>query len=255
MKTVVPFDILAHITDIVDAQSDKGTLRALSLTCKFMVPLCRRHLFSSIKLFNTTNNKEQGLIYFLSGSPDTTCRIKHLLFIIRTKLPTCKQIIDILEVMRSQSTSLQSVTISSSGWLEWNILPEPIKSLLISLIQLPTVTRLKLGIMRNFPLAPLSLCSGLNDITISEVSEATPQTDQIIARSNIPAPTSLYARRFHSAISVLMRPPDLNINGAIIDFSRLEKAVFEISEQSEALQLTELLKTVTQLQKLSIDCT
>ena len=253
MKTAVPFDILSHITDMVDDLSDKGTLRALSLTCKFMVPLCRRHIFSFVRLSNITKEKEKGLIHFLSGSPDTTCRIKRLLCVIDPKLRICEQIIDVLEVMRTQSTSLRSITITSTEGLDWNLLREPIKSLLISLMQLPTVNHLSLAPTRNFPLAALSLCSGLTNFSISELSEPTPHADQVIMRSNIPTVASLYGRGFYSAISALMRPSHY---GPIIDFSRLEKASFEISEEIEAIQMAEFLKALTQLRKLYIEyCT
>ena len=255
MKTTVPFDILAHITDIVNADSDKATLRALSLTCKFMVPLCRRHLFSFVRLSNTAEEeekeKEKGLIHFLSGSPETTCHIKRLTCVIDAELHIYEQMIDILEVMRTQSTSLWSITITSTEGLDWNLLRGPIKSLLISLIQLPTVNHLSLGPMKNFPLAALSLCSGLTNFAFSELSEPTPQADQVIMRSNIPAVASLCARGFYPAISALMRP--LSPYGPIIDFSRLEKASFEISEEIEALQMAEFLKTLTQLRKLYIE--
>ncbi len=216
-----------------------------------MVPLCRRRIFSFVRLSNIPKEREKGLINFLSGSLDTTCRIKRLLCVIDPKLRICEQLIDVLEIMRTRSTSLRSITITSTEGLDWNLLREPIKPLLISLMQLPTVYHLNLGPMRNFPLAALSLCSGLTNFAISEFSEPAPHADQVIMHSNIPAIASLYARGFYSAISALMRPP--SPHGPIIDFSRLEVVSFEISEEIEALQMAEFLKTLKQLRKLYIE--
>lgn len=257
MKLPVPFDILAYITNILAVESDYETLQAFSCTCKFMVPICRQYLFSSVRLSNSTSPEEIGLTHFLSGSPDTTCRIKKLVYFFETSTPTPQDVLDIFKVMRSQSTSLQSISLSSYGWPNWNALREPTKSLLISLIQLPTVTHLELGIIKHFPLVALSLCSGLTDFSVSTYPyEATsPHSDQIITRSKIPSPVSLHIRGFYSPISVLMRPPSSDAIDPIMDFSRLEKASFNICADSEASQMAELLKTATQLRTLSIECT
>ncbi|KJA14244.1 hypothetical protein HYPSUDRAFT_72683 [Hypholoma sublateritium FD-334 SS-4] len=258
MKTLVPLDDLAHIIDILAVKPDNQSLRELSRTCKFMVPLCRRHLFSSVRLRSNSNTPKQiGLVHFLSGSPDVACRIKKLSYIVKPHAPSSRQIIDILEVLRSQSTSLQSVSLSSESvrCSDWNALQEPTKSLLISLMQLPTVTHLQLRYLKNFPLVALSLCSNLADISVHNVFEAPSSSyaDQIITRSKVPTPVSLRIGDFNFAISVLMRPPGPNIIDPIIDFSCLENASFNICVASDASQMAEILKMVTRLRTLIID--
>ncbi|KJA14249.1 hypothetical protein HYPSUDRAFT_49339 [Hypholoma sublateritium FD-334 SS-4] len=255
MRTIAtPFDILAYITDVLGAEWDKETLRALSQTCKFMALLCRRYIFSSISL--SSAGEETDLIRLLHRSPDITRRIRKLKYFVEHK-STSEHILAILEVMRrSQPPFLQSITLTSFGWADWVEVNEPTKSLLISLIQLPTVTHLDLGLVHNFPFPALSLCSGLTDISVSQVSEATPHAYRTLPRAKIPAPASLHVAGFHSAILVLMQWHPLgrrSINGPAIDFSHLEKASFEISNVNEAFQMSLLLKTVTQLRTLSIE--
>ena len=254
MQTTVPlpFDILMCITDILGEKSDNETLRVLSQTCKFMVPLCRRYIFSSISLSSAPEKFD--LINFLNASPNITRRIQKLEYFLETR--TNQDILDILEVMRSQSTSrLHTISLTSFGWSDWDVVQEPTKALLISLMQLPTVTHLKLELMEHFPYEALSLCKSLTDISIFRVSEAQSHGSRKFTRSKIPIPRSLYMKRFGSSISMLMRPPGHKTIGPIIDFSHLEKASFEISGDNEALQMAELLKTATQLQNLSIECT
>ena len=51
METLT-LDIFLYIIDLLAGERDKGikSLQILSHTCKFMVPLCRKHLFSTLNL-------------------------------------------------------------------------------------------------------------------------------------------------------------------------------------------------------------
>ncbi|KJA19688.1 hypothetical protein HYPSUDRAFT_167981 [Hypholoma sublateritium FD-334 SS-4] len=257
----LPFDILACIIDTLNTGRDTATLKALALTCKFMLPLCRRHLFSTIRLLNSTPTtpKRNSLAPFLSGSPEIVRCLRKLVCAVDSRVPTTSQhIIDILDVLRSHASSLQSMSIRSlrDEWFDWSLLQEPMRLLLISLIQLPTVTRLHLNFLHNFPLVALSLCSSLNDLSIERVSGgATSCTGQpIITRSKIPAPVVLEANeRTNFALSVLMHPQHPSVIDPIIDFSYIQDASFEILDVSEASQMNELLKTTLQLRSLFID--
>lgn len=256
MKTPVPFDILAYITNILAVKSNNKSLRALSSRiCKFTVPLCRQYLFSSIELMSSTTPKEIGLTRLLSRPSDTTFRIKNMAYLAETPTPMSQHVLDIFKVIRNQPTSLQSIILSSLGWPDRNVLQEPTKSLLISLIQFPTVTRLQLGDIDNIPLVTLSL-SGPTDFSASSASEAaSPHSVQrVTTRSKIPSPISLRIRGFHSAISARICPPSPNVIDSLKDFGRLEEAYFNIHTASEASQMAEFLKTATQLQTLSIGC-
>lgn len=259
MKTTVtlPFDILEHIANILGVQSDKRTLRALSRICKFMVPPCRRYLFSSISLTNVTTPKATSLARFLSEAPDIICHIKELEYVIKTQIPTSQHINDVFEVLGSLSTSLQSFTLLSYNSSDWNALQEPTKSLLMSLIQLPTIIYLHLALCQNFPLVAISLCtSGLTDIklihnNVSEENCGNYSSSISIRRSKTRASVSLDISGLNSAISVLMD----HLGPNPIDFGCLEKASIEICSANEAFQMAELLKTAAQLRTLRIYCT
>ncbi|KJA16813.1 hypothetical protein HYPSUDRAFT_91044 [Hypholoma sublateritium FD-334 SS-4] len=122
-SVTLPFDIFAYISDTLGAGREKVTLKALSRTCKFMLPLCRRHLFSSIGLMDSTwaTQKNIGLARFLTGSPDTVRCINKLSYFVDTRTPLSQHIIDILEVLRSRSASLQSVSLlPMTGEYDWN---------------------------------------------------------------------------------------------------------------------------------------
>ena len=258
----VPFDILAYIADTLGASGrHQATLKALSLTCKFLLPICRRHLFSSLRLLNSQEptTKRKSLASFLNGSPEIVFCLKKLKCALDTRSPTTSQhIIDIFKVLRTHRTLLQSITILSlqKDGFDWNLLEESMQSALIFLIQLPTVTRIHLDFLLNFPLVALSLCSDLNNFSVQRVcGETICDGRQIITRSKIPAPVVLEVNEGTDlALSILMQPSGTNDIHPIMDFSYVQDASFEILNGSEASQMNKLLKTMTDLRLLFIDC-
>ena len=161
-------------------------------------------------------------------------------------------------VLCTHRTLLQSITILSlqKDWFNWNLLEESMQSALIFLIQLPTVTRIHLDFLLNFPLVALSLCSDLNNLSVQRVcGETTCDGQQIITRSKIPAPVVLEVNEGTDlALSILMQPSGTNDIHPIMDFSYVQDASFEILNGSEASQMNKLLKTMTDLRLLFIDC-
>lgn len=52
MSNSLPFDVLQGIVESLSALQtiDRGTLFKLSLTCRWLLPVCRKHIFSAISL-------------------------------------------------------------------------------------------------------------------------------------------------------------------------------------------------------------
>ena len=132
METL-PLDILLYIIDILAGRDDEDvkSLRILSQVCKSMVPLCRKHLFSSLLLGCDSSSERFGNL--LSKNPDIARYVRSLNY--RVNKPISEHELNILDVLKERS-SLQWISLSSTS-TDWNSFPESIRSSLVSLIQLP----------------------------------------------------------------------------------------------------------------------
>ena len=213
MEPILPLDILLYIIDLLASGYDSvRSLQNLSQACKFMVPLCRKHLFSSIVLVRNSSLPRFGNL--LSKNPDIARYVKKLHYGVNN--PISELELNILELLKEHS-SLQSIVLSSAR-VDWNTLPESIRLSLVSLIQLPTVTRLIIDSFRVFPVMALSGCRNLIELMLGE-----PFIDPSEANS-------------------------LHGVGPIVDSSRLRKAYFQVEFEGDIRQLNMLIMAATRLE-------
>ncbi|KJA13792.1 hypothetical protein HYPSUDRAFT_49604 [Hypholoma sublateritium FD-334 SS-4] len=144
----LPPDILGHIADALGANWSytvpRRTLQALSLTCTFMVPICRRYLFSKVGFGYSENYNERkdlrewrnGRNEFLLTQPTITSHYVKFLE-VDTMLKFSTSDYDLLKIIRDTSP-LTSVTISSS--FSWDRIIEKKKTIVLSLLQKPIET-------------------------------------------------------------------------------------------------------------------
>jgi hypothetical protein len=146
-KTILPLDILLHIIDLLADEDDADikSLQILSQACRSMVPLCRNHLFSSLCLVDDI--KSLRFSNLLLKNPDIARYVRSLDYGFGIHNPVSDHDLNILDMLKIHS-SLKSIAISSPG-LDWNVLPEPIRSSLVSLIQLPTIARIGIYSIKN----------------------------------------------------------------------------------------------------------
>ena len=182
LKVVGIIDLLADGDD-----EDVKSLRILSQVCKSMVPLCRKHLFSSLNLHRESDSERfSGL---LLKNPDIARYVKSFHYAV-CHLPISVHELNILLILKKRS-SLQSIRVQSA--MAWNNLAESIRSSLVSLIQLPTFTSLSIESFKGFPSTALSGCGNLNHLQLGglNLATSTPEVNRVISRSKIPAPLSL----------------------------------------------------------------
>ena len=243
MKTL-PLDILLYIIDLLAGSRDIESLRTLSRACKSMVPFCRKHLFSTLFLGGGLNPVSFNDL--LSKNPDIARYVRNLnyeVFYIRSSVHE----LNILEMLK-KSSSLRSIGLSLSRDLGWNDLTESIRSSMLSLIQLPTVTFLSIHTFKEFPATALSGCGNLIDLHLGVVNLAPPEVNQVITRSKIPAPVSLSIYTDTYGLAAFLNSASLHAGGPIVDFSRLQKAVFHVKSRDDIDQVIELIKVTTQLE-------
>jgi hypothetical protein len=249
-KTILPLDILLHIIDLL-ADEDDGDIKSLqnlSQACKSMVPLCRKHLFSSLCFLN--NRTSERFSELLLMNPDIACYVRSLAWALRR--PVFEHDLNILDMLKNHS-SLESIKLFSPGW-GWNDIPESTLSPLVSLIQLPTVTHLGIDSIKWFPAMALSGCSNLIDLQLREVVLARPEVNQVVSRCKIPTPVSLYIdqRNCGRTTVTLLNSASPHTDGPFVDFSRLKRAEFDVESRSDFGQVIELIKVTTQLEHFSI---
>ena len=249
-RTALPLDIFLYIIDLLAGGDDEDikSLQILSLACKSMVPLCRKHLFSSLCL--DSKSIFRRLSELLSINPDIACYVKNLNYKIRK--PISDHELHILDMLKERS-SLQSIKLSSLG-LNWNNLPESIRSSLISLIELPTIALLDIDSINTFPATAFSGCSNLNDLQLRELGLVLPEVNHAISgsHSKIPTPTSLYINGKVYSLAALLNSASHHAVDPIVDFSRLQIAMFEVEFPGDISLVNELIKVTTRLEYLEI---
>ena len=253
METL-PLDIILYIIDLLAGEDDVDvkSLRILSQTCKSMVPLCRKHLFSSLRLCREFKLNSERFSDLLSKNPDIARYVRSLNYDVYL-LPISDHELNILETLKERS-SLQSIELSSGlRWFHWNLLTESVRSSLVSLIQLPTVTFLNIHTFDGFPATALSGCGNLIDLKLGEINLAPPEVSQVISRNKIPAPVSLYIDKDTYGLAALLNSASLHAGDPIIDFSRLQKAEFEVESRDDLNQVSELIKATTRLEYFCLD--
>ena len=249
----LPLEILQYIIDLLaaggedDDEDDIESLQILSQVCKSMVPLCRKHLFSSLLLRSKKDSKRFSAL--LLKNPEIARYVRDLNY--KFCPPLSDHELNILDLLKKHS-SLQSIRLSSPGSTEWNDLPESIRSSLVFLMQLPTVTRLDIGDIR-CPATALSGCSNLIDLRLGELKLAPPEVNQIISRSKIPTPVFLFMWRTTHGLAVLLNSANLHAGGPIIDFSRLQKAEFHVEYQDGIGRVNELIKVTSRLEHFHLN--
>ena len=87
----------------------------------------------------------------------------------------------------------------------------------------------------------------LIDLKLINMHLAPPEVDQVISRSKIPTPISLYV----DGISPYLKFSHLQ-DGPIVDFSCLQKAEFVVKSQRDICQINDLIKETTRLEYISI---
>ena len=144
------------------------TLDALSQTCKLMVPMCRRHLFSSIQLSSYKYTSNRKKIALLLENIEIASYVRRLSFTPSRRSQTIMQM-PTLEFLLRHSTCLHSINLVANINFPdaWNAQPDITTSLLISLIRLPTITHLRFANFHGFfPYNQLSLCTGLQSLEL-----------------------------------------------------------------------------------------
>ena len=241
-----------YIIDLLaGGRKDVKSLWTLSQACKYMVPLCRKHFFSSLCV--GSNSKSVGFSNWLLKNPDIARYMKSLYYGVYC-IPSSGHGLNILNVLKKYSSlmSIVQFVLLSSRDFGWNNLTDSIWSSLVSLIQLPTVSSLGIYSFNGFPATALSECGNLINLCLGELSLAYAEVNQVISHSKIPTLVSLYINTDTCGLAALLNSASLHAGGPIVNFSHLQKAKFHVQSSDDIDQVNELIRVTTQLEYLQI---
>ena len=195
MSSVLPFEIIARIIDIVEENKDTNLLKELALVSQSFNQICSKHLFATIDLYDAvpkcrTSKKE--FVKLLKNRPDIVKYIRKLTYEVRG-IGTYKGYDDdhllsptLPNYLRTISC-LKSLTIHGAK-LDWNTLDSSLTSALLYLIQLPTISHIDLSFIQNFPLSSLTPSVNLLRLDISYLRRSSPRREdlsQIVVQSEM----------------------------------------------------------------------
>lgn len=189
---ILPVEIISAIIDIV-AQIDEEDedpifeiledLMACCLTCRALVPLCRKHIFCSLSLrisFNpynlnaTLTSRATSFLDLLEKSPEIAhyaqrLDIHDLVFDPENCSDSehhnhCTSLVSVMQAF----TRISSISLyGCMGPLtDWKDIPTHVRRALLRIIGLPTVAHLYFSGFMDFDLSILARCVGLRNLTL-----------------------------------------------------------------------------------------
>ena len=218
-----------------------------------MVPICRKHLFSSLDLVSTSISNSGHFSDLLLVNPDIARYVRSLNYKLYN--PFTSSLSDheltLLNILKVRSP-LKSIELFSPG-LDWNDYPESIRLSLLSLIELPTVTHLDIRIFKRFPATAISGCTNLINLQFGDIEWTLPDSefDHVIPRSKIPTPAFLNIKRRTHGFAALLISASLHTVG-LIDFSHVQTVIFQVEFRGDTDNINKLIKLTRRLRYVEI---
>jgi hypothetical protein len=170
MSHVLPFEIIALIIDIVGESRDTKLLRELALVSQSFLQICSKHLFATVELHDRDAGSKRpgcperylayskkGFVKLLKSRPDVVEYIRKLKYTVNDDDHLLSPILP--NFLRTISR-LNCLTIVGS-LLDWNTMNSSLTSAFLHLMHLPTINRIDLSYIQNFPLSSLTLSVNL----------------------------------------------------------------------------------------------
>jgi len=171
---------LEIIEEIINSLQDNPTaLKACSQTCSSLLPVCRKYIFRSIRI--TTRCYPQRSLrlprvitlfgILLSNNPGISDLVQNLVFHV------CLRDVDDDDVPRvlGRLHHLQSFELKFEDLMagKWSTLRQPFRDALLRLIHLPSVSRLNISNIYDFPVTAFFPCINLADLALARIAKPT----------------------------------------------------------------------------------
>ncbi|KAF8150742.1 hypothetical protein B0H34DRAFT_801670 [Crassisporium funariophilum] len=164
----VPTEIVDIIVNIL-IKEDWRLLKTCSLVCRTFLHVCRRHLFSTITI-SRRRLTPATFTQLLSAYPYIVNHVRKLEYCIpaypqfnEATMATLPRLLRTLE--RLQRLDISSVD-RAEGSLDWANLESSMRTALLELMRLPTLTELRIGNIQNFPMSNLDRCITVTQLNV-----------------------------------------------------------------------------------------
>ncbi|KIM40560.1 hypothetical protein M413DRAFT_445997 [Hebeloma cylindrosporum] len=236
--TALPLDVYGLILDSL-AEDDEGpTIQACSLVSRAFLPLARKHFFASVVInspFVPTDRRyrsQDAFVHLLERKPELGEYVRKVDYCIEADDHIIPPILGAL----AKLTKVKSLAIwhHSNDKLRWRTQNWPIGAVLLHLMQLPTLSHLKLHWIENFPVSDLIRSSSLEHLEIEDIEFAAviPTSTSPLPRESIHLREYAVGPRCASATRTLsdVKRPD---GFPILDFTRLIKVTANCDREED----------------------
>ena len=171
MSPVLPFEIITLIIDVVGENEDIDLLKELALVSHSFLQICSKHIFATIVLgdgYAYSSRSKKGFVKLLKSRPEIVKYIRKFTYNLFDNIPSFvvdrdRFISSILPNFLRSIPHLNCLIITSGSILEvdWKKVDSSLTSTLLHLMHLPTINRVVLSSIENFPLSSLIPCVNL----------------------------------------------------------------------------------------------
>ena len=196
-RSILPYDIIALIIDIVGEDEDTELLKELALVSHSFNQICSKHIFATVELHDASlSHWDDGLnwhaasskkrfVKLLKSRPGVVKYIRKLTYEVSHNefrfLNDDHRLSRVLPNLLRTIPHLNCLTIDGSK-LDWNTLDPSLSSAFLYLMHLPTVNHVDLSFIQNFPLSSFARSVNLRRLDICDVE---PPEEEIIVQSEM----------------------------------------------------------------------
>ena len=191
MSPVLPSEIIILIIDVVGENEDTDLLKELALLSHSFLQICSKHIFATIELKDTYSPSKRGFVKLLKSRPEVVKYIRKLTYNFGNN-----NFVDsdrlLLSILTNSLRSIHHINyLAMTSWserLDWKKLDSSLTSALLHLMHLPTIKRINLSYIENFPLSGLIPCVNLLRLDMFYLNHAHEDDDdfEIIPSEVVP---------------------------------------------------------------------
>jgi hypothetical protein len=254
---ILPFETEQTIIDLL-AEDDENhsALKTCSLVCKAFLHMCRKHIFASIILDNPNavhpSPTTHALAVLLSERPEIADYVLKLEFNFRVGDLISPSIQESLKrISRLAFLTVRHHNTFYRPKFDWS--DNPIRSTLLHLLHLPTLTHFRLFGVKNFVVSDLIHCLNLKYLNIGLWTTGATETTFPAALPDHPIQPNEIVAGTGAAPTIMKlcttRRPD---GQSLIDFRSLSKITMVLDESNDGQASQELFRRCNALTDVHI---
>ena len=214
MSSVLPYDIIAQIIDIVGENDDTILIKELALVSHSFNQICSKHLFATVDLYDDIPmqraSSKKGFLKLLKTRPEVVKYIRKLTYTVDydgsfqtssfSSTYPCFDYDDNLlspdlsNILRTISFLNCLIITAGSKVVNWNKVDSSLTSALLHLMHLPTINHIGLSSIDDFPLSSLTTSGFVNLRRLDMFSMSLTHDDD---SSDIVVPSEMRIQEFY----------------------------------------------------------